>query len=87
MRGIKPLKNNIVVELAEVKQQGDIIIPDIAKEKSLEGIVNQVGAGVQIPEIKPGARVLLNRYGGQEFQQGGKTFKLVDASSVQAIIE
>jgi chaperonin GroES len=73
---LKPLYNRVLVQRLESKKnqvKGEIIIPDIAKEKPMEGKIVAVGAGKldkagkRIPlQVKVGDRVLIGKYSGQE---------------------
>ena len=72
---IKPLQDRILVRriAEEEKTKGGIIIPDTAKEKPAEGVVEAVGIGKlgedgkRIPlEVKKGDRILFGKYSGTE---------------------
>ena len=74
---VKPLYDRILVKRIEEKEQkrGNIIIPDTAKEKPMEGKVIAVGGGKlddhgkKIPlEVKAGDRVLFGKYAGTEIK-------------------
>ena len=73
---VKPLYNRVLVRRLESEKnqvKGNIIIPDTAKQKSMEGKIVGVGAGKldktgkRIPlQVKVGDRVLIGKYSGQE---------------------
>jgi chaperonin GroES len=74
---VKPLYDRILVKRIEEKEQkrGNIIIPDTAKEKPMEGKVIAVGGGKlddqgkKVPlEVKVGDRVLFGKYAGTEIK-------------------
>jgi chaperonin GroES len=74
---VKPLYDRVLVKRIEEKEQkrGNIIIPDTAKEKPMEGKVIAVGSGKlndegkRIPlEVKVGDRVLFGKYAGTEIK-------------------
>lgn len=74
---VKPLYDRLLVKRIEEKEQkrGNIIIPDTAREKPMEGKVIAVGAGrvekdgKRIPmEVKVGDRVLFGKYSGTEIK-------------------
>jgi chaperonin GroES len=74
---VKPLYDRVLVKRIEEKEQkrGNIIIPDTAKEKPMEGKVIAVGSGKlndegkRIPlEVKAGDRVLFGKYAGTEIK-------------------
>jgi chaperonin GroES len=74
---VKPLYDRVLVKRVEEKEQkkGNIIIPDTAKEKPMEGKVIAVGSGrvekdgKKIPlEVKVGDRILFGKYAGTEIK-------------------
>jgi chaperonin GroES len=74
---VKPLYDRILVKRIEEKEQkrGNIIIPDTAKEKPMEGKVIAAGNGKldengkRIPlEVKVGDRILFGKYAGTEIK-------------------
>lgn len=76
MSHIRPLGDRVIVRRikAEDKSPGGIIIPDVAKEKPLEGEVIAVGPGkihehtgrrIE-PSVKKGDRVLFGKCAGTE---------------------
>jgi chaperonin GroES len=94
-RKIKPLGNRVLVEPWEPKEmvEGGIVLPETAQEKTNQAVVVSVGegrsdkAGKRVPiDIKPGDRVLLNKYGGTDVGLEGKTYKIVDADDVLAVV-
>ena len=95
---VRPLGDRILVEPVEEKdnkvKKGEIIIPDIAKEKPMESLVVAVGTGKtddngrKVPfEIKKGDRVLVSRYSGTEIKLNGKEFKILNGDDILAVIE
>ncbi|RKY00236.1 co-chaperone GroES [Candidatus Poribacteria bacterium] len=93
---IEPLADRVVVEPVEEKEEkvGNIIIPDTAKEKPMEGKVVAVGPG-KVNEkgervkmtVKPGDRVLYNKFAGTEVKIGDKEYLIMRESDILAIIE
>jgi chaperonin GroES len=78
---IKPLGDRVVVRPieAEEKTAGGIVIPDTAREKSLQGEVIAVGPGVlnkkgerRPPDVQVGDKVLFERYAGSKVELGGE---------------
>ena len=89
-----PLYDRVLLrrlEEQEVKKSG-IIIPDTAKEKSLEAEVVEVGKGriegdKVIPlEIKKGDRVLIGKFGGTEVTIDGEELVIVREEEILAKI-
>ena len=93
---VKPLGDRVLVEPAEEKEvkKGGIIIPDSAKEKSMEAIVVALGTGKiddngkKVPfEVEIKNRVLISKYGGTEIKLDGKEFKILNTDDILGIIE
>ena len=87
---IKPLADRVLVKPApaETKTAGDIIIPDTAKEKPLQGEVLAVGNGTKDEEmiLKPGDTVLYGKYAGNEVELDGVKYMIMRQSDVLAIL-
>jgi len=94
---IKPLNGYVVIkplEAEEVTKSG-IVIPDTAnKEKPQEGQVvavadkNISSNGVELPiEMKVGDKVLYGRYSGEDVKVEGVEYKIVEMTSVRAIVK
>lgn len=93
---LQPLHDRVVLERdeAEEKTAGGIVLPDTAKEKVNRGKVIAVGAGKvdksgnRIPlTVKPGDRVLTNKWGGEEFKVGEDEFVLLREDDILAVIQ
>jgi len=93
---VRPLHDRLIVQglEGEEKTKGGIIIPDIAKEKPIEGKVIAVGAGrikkdgtkVSL-EVKKGNRVLYAKYAGTEVKIDGEEYLIMKEDDILAIIE
>ena len=92
---VKPLYDRLLVKRIEEKEQrrGNIIIPDTAKEKPMEGKVVAVGsgkvdeAGKRLPlEVKVGDRVLFGKYAGTEIKIDDKEHVIIREDEVLGII-
>lgn len=94
---IQPLNGYVVIkplEAEEVTKSG-IVIPDTAnKEKPQEGEVvaisktNISSNGNELPiEIKIGDKVLYGRYSGEDVKVDGVEYKIVEMTSVRAIVK
>lgn len=94
---IKPLNGYVVIKplAAEEVTASGIYIPDTAnKEKPKEGEVVAVSAtnissnGTELPiEMKVGDKVLYGQYSGEDVKVGGVEYKIVEMTSVRAIVE
>lgn len=93
---IKPLHDRVVVKRLDelTKTSGGIIIPDTAKEKPSEGIVEAVGDGARteggkvIPMcVKVGDKVLFAKWGGTEVKLNGEDRVIMKESDILAVVE
>lgn len=88
---LKPMDDRLVLELideAEERTASGLIIPDTAKEKPITGKVVAVGTDEDLQEkIKVGDKVLFAKYGGEEINLDGKTFKIVQRADILAVVE
>ena len=93
---IVPLHDKVLVKRVEEvnKTAGGIIIPDNAKEKPSEGIVEAVGNGFRSEDgkilpmsVKAGDRVLFGKWAGTEIKVDGEARLIVKESDILAIVE
>jgi chaperonin GroES len=92
---VRPLGDRVVlkpVEREEVTKSG-IVLPDTAKEKPQEGIVEAVGTGrildngTKVPmELKVGDRVLYAKYAGNEFKFDDTEYLIVSEKDVLGVL-
>ena len=97
MAKLRPLYDKIVVKRMEEQEQrtaSGIIIPDTAKEKPQIGEVIAAGDGkllntgqVVAPKVKPGDKVVFNKYAGTEIELDGEKYLIMSEDEVLAIIE
>ena len=95
MAKLRPLYDKIVVKRFEEQEQrtaSGIIIPDTAKEKPQIGEVIAVGEGKLLqngqqvpPKVKPGDKVMFNKYAGTEVELDGEKFLIMSEDEVLAI--
>ena len=93
---VKPLYDRVLVKRVEEKEQkrGNIIIPDTAKEKPMEGKVVAVGAGKLddhgkrvAPEVKAGDRILFGKYAGTEIKIDDQEHVILREDEILGVIE
>ena len=93
---IRPLQDRVLINRLEetTKTAGGIIIPDTAKEKPSEGLVEAVGPGAVgtdgkvIPmTVKVGDKVLFGKWSGSEVKVNGEERLLVKESEILGVIE
>ncbi len=92
---IKPLQDRVLVKRLDenTKTAGGIIIPDTAKEKPSEGIVEAVGPGMVTPEgkvipmsVKVGDKVLFGKWSGTEIKVKGEDRLIIKEPEILAVI-
>ncbi len=92
---IKPLHDRVLIKRIEAntKTAGGIIIPDTAKEKPSEGIVEAVGNGFRAEDgkivpmsVKEGDKVLFAKWSGTEVKVNGEDRLIVKESDILAVI-
>jgi chaperonin GroES len=92
----RPLHDRVVVRRldGEEKTKGGIIIPDTAKEKPSEGMVEAVGPGARdesgkrvAPDVKAGDRILFGKWSGTEVKVDGQELLIMKESDIMGVIE
>ena len=91
-----PLYDRVLVKRVDEvnKTSGGIIIPDTAKEKPSEGIVEAVGNGgrgedgklIQM-SVKAGDRILFAKWSGTEVKLNGEDRLIIKESEILGVIE
>ena len=93
---VKPLYDRVLIKrLDELSTTaGGIIIPDTAKEKPSEGVVESVGSGARADDgklipmsVKVGDRVLFAKWSGTEVKINGEERLIIKESEILGIIE
>ena len=93
---IRPLHDRVVIKRLEetTKTVGGIIIPDTAKEKPSEGIVEAVGNGIHTEDgkvlpmsVKVGDKVLFGKWSGTEAKIDGVSYLILKESEILGVIE
>ena len=93
---IKPLYDRVLVKRVEEKEQkkGNIIIPDTAREKPMEGKIVAVGAGRVNKEgktsplqVKKGDRVIFGKYSGTEIKIDEIEHVILKEDEILGIVE
>jgi chaperonin GroES len=92
---IQPLYDRVLVQRVEGEEKtaSGIIIPEKAKEKSLEGIVRAVGAGKvadngeTLPmQVQEGDRVLFGKYSGSDVTINNEEHLILREDEILAIL-
>ena len=92
----RPLHDRVVVRRvdSEEKTAGGIIIPDTAKEKPSEGVIEAVGPGARDDsgklaelDVKVGDRTLFGKWSGTEIKLDGEELLIMKEGDVMGVIE
>jgi len=92
----RPLHDKVIIKRLEEEEKsaGGIIIPDTAKEKPQQGKVIAVGTGIILKDgtisplqVKPGDRVIFNKYGGTEIKLGDEDYLVMREDDILGILE
>jgi chaperonin GroES len=93
---VQPLGDRLLVRPVkrEERTKSGLVIPDTAKEKPQEGMVEAIGPGrmlddgTKVPlEVKVGERILYAKYAGNEFKLDGEEYLIVSEKDVLAVVE
>jgi len=91
----RPLHDRVLLKRIEEKEavKGEIIIPDTAKEKPMEGEVISVGPGKMMEDgkrspmdLKAGDRVLFGKYAGTEIKIDDVEYLIMREEEILAVL-
>jgi len=83
----QPLGERVLIKRVEEEQKtaSGIIIPDNAKEKPQEGVVEAVGPDVK--SVSKGDKVVFGKYSGTEIKVDGQDYLVMEIGDVLGIIK
>jgi chaperonin GroES len=86
---VKPLSDRVLIktEEAEEKTAGGLFIPQTAQEKTQTGVIVEVGDDKEMIKVKPGQKVMYDKYAGTAIVIDGTDHLLLRMSDVLAVIE
>ena len=93
---LRPLHDRVLVKRLDAEEQrsGGIIVPDTAKEKPQQALVEAVGNGKLLEtgervavDVKPGDRVLFGKYSGSEIRIGDNDYLVLREDEILGILE
>lgn len=87
---VQPLGARVLVRPLEQQDTtpGGIIVPDVAREKPQQGLVEAVGQeDVMTTNLKVGDRVLFAKYSGNDIRVNGDDLLLMDEVDILARIK
>jgi chaperonin GroES len=92
---LTPLGDRVLVRRSEAEEKtaGGIVLPDTAKEKPKEGLVEAVGSGRMLDSgervplsVKKGDKVLFAGWAGNEVKVGDQEYLLMREEDILAVI-
>ncbi len=87
---IKPLGKRVLIKPVkeEERTSGGIYIPETAKEKKKQGIVQELGSidEKELP-LKKGDTILYTGYSSEELEINGEKYLIIDSKDIIAKIE
>jgi chaperonin GroES len=95
MASLRPLNDKVIVRRLEAdsKTAGGIFLPEQAKEKPRQGVIEAVGEGKILEDgkraslqVKPGDRVLFASYAGTEVKVAGDELLVLGEEDVLAVL-
>lgn len=86
---IKPLGDRVLVKVEEVEEKtaSGIFIPQTAQEKTQSGVVTAVGDDEDVIKVKPGDKVMYDKYAGTSIKVDGAEHLLLSMGDLLAVIE
>ena len=88
---LNPLADNVLVKSIEQEETtaSGIILSTATKEKSVVSEVVAVGPGTEDHPmtVKPGDKVVVGKYAGQELKLDGKEYSIVKVADLLAVVE
>jgi chaperonin GroES len=93
---LRPLHDRVMVKRLDSAEEmrGGIIIPDTAKEKPQQAMVEAVGSGKLLetgervaPDVKPGDRILFGKYSGSEIKIEGQEYLILREDEILGVLE
>jgi chaperonin GroES len=85
---LKPLGDRVLIQESEAEQKspGGILIPQVAQEKTQEGVVIAVGDDKDVIKVKVGDRVMYDKYAGTTITVDGESQLIVKMSDILAVL-
>ena len=85
---VTPLADRVLVktEKTESKTASGIIIPDTAQEKTQIAVVIAIGDDKEKIKVKPGERVMYDKYAGTSIEIDGEDHLILKAADIIAKI-
>lgn len=81
----KPTKDRVLVTDEREQLSDTIVIPEASKERAWAATVIRVGP--KNKDVKPGDKVIVGKFGGNELDEDGKKLRLLYADDILAVFE
>lgn len=83
---IEPLGTRVLIRplAQEAATKSGILLPETAKEKPQQGLVEAVGSEEMTSGLAVGDKVLFAKYTGNEIQMDGNTYLIMEENDVLA---
>lgn len=83
---IEPLGTRLLIRplAQEAATKSGILLPETAKEKPQQGLVEAVGSAEMATGLAVGDKVLFAKYTGNEIQMDGNTYLIMEENDVLA---
>jgi len=83
MKAAKPTNNRVIIKLTTEKKKETIILVE-TKQEEPKGTV--VSIGPKVTEVKPGDKVLFEKWGAEELELKGEKHIIIKEDVILAII-
>jgi chaperonin GroES len=93
---LRPLHDRVMVKRLDAAEEvrGGIIVPDSAKEKPQQAMVEAVGSGKLLEngeraplDVKAGDRILFGKYSGSEIKIDGNEYLILREDEILGVLE
>ena len=86
---ITPLGDRVLLSLekTEEKTKGGLFIPETAQEKTQTGVVKAVGDDKDAIKVKPGDRVMYDKYAGTSIKIDDVDHLVIKMEDIIAVVE
>ncbi len=86
---ITPLGDRVLLSLekTEEKTKGGLFIPETAQEKTQTGVVKAVGDDKDAIKVKPGDRVMYDKYAGTSIKLDDVDHLVIKMEDIIAVVE
>lgn len=83
-----PIGDRVVVrpEVGESKSKGGILVPEMAKERPVRGVVLETGIKVENQLLVPDSIVVYGQYSGTEVEVGGEKVLVLRESDIFGVV-